>query len=81
MNGKDAVLCKKVMAETSSTFMYIKLHFITSTIQCKRFLPFPGKHNPNTHGLMYNKPVQTQDLGGQAGLDVTGIFLLCRWFL
>jgi len=30
---------------------------------------------------MYNKPVHTQDLGEQAVLDVTRIFLPCRWFL
>lgn len=69
------------MAETSSTFICIKLHFITSIIQSKRFLPFPRKHNLNIHVLLYNKPVHTQDLGGQAGLDVTRIFLPCRWFL
>lgn len=50
--------------------IYIILHLITFILQCKRFLPFPRKHNLNIHVLMYNKPVHTQDLGEQVDLDI-----------
>lgn len=61
MNGK--MLYKKVAAETSFTFLYTVLHFITFILQPKRFLPFPRKGSLYIHGLVLNKHVLTRDLG------------------